>query len=102
MRVAENNYHNALGGNSADQLRAYVHRIERLEEEISGLNDDKRDLYVEIKGTGFCKKTIRKLVMRRKKDSAELNEEDDLLELYEAALISGELAERESEKDPFD
>jgi uncharacterized protein (UPF0335 family) len=80
--------HNALGGNTADQLRAYVHRLENLEEKIAGLNSDKREVYGEAKEIGFCKKTLRKLLTRRHKGRHEVQEEDDLLELYEAALLS--------------
>jgi len=80
------NYHNALGGSTADQLRAYVVRIERIEAEIADLNDDKRDIYAEAKAVGLCKKTLRKLILRRKKDRTDLQEEDALLDLYETAL----------------
>jgi uncharacterized protein (UPF0335 family) len=100
--MAENTFHNALGGNSADQLRGLVHRIERLDEEIKALNGDKGELYKEANATGFCKKTLRKLVQRRRMDKAEVLESDSMLELYEAALTSGEQEERAKEKDPFD
>ena len=88
-----------LGDNSlaAGQLSAYVSRIERLEEEIKGLNDDKGTIYAEAKACGLCKKTLRKLIARRQKDSAEVREEDLLLELYESA-IAGVLA---AEEDPL-
>lgn len=76
----------SMGGNSADQLRGYIHRIERLETEIDELNADKREVYAEIKACGFCKKTLRKLVIRRRKDRSELEEEDALLDLYEQVL----------------
>ncbi len=80
--------HNALGGNSADQLRAYVVRIEHLEEDIDGLNCSKQDTYREAKAAGFCKKTMRKVILRRRKERSDVQEEDALQELYEAALAS--------------
>lgn len=80
--------HNALGGNSADQLRAYIVRVERLEGEIDDLNADKREVYAEAKACGFDKKTMRKLIIRRKKDGQEIQDEDALLELYETAMNS--------------
>lgn len=80
-----------------EQLAALVTRIERLEAEIDGLNADKREVYAEAKACGFCKKTLRKLVMRRKKDRDELLEEDELLDLYEHAVATAQ-----QKKDPFD
>lgn len=95
--MADSDFHNALGGNSADQLRAYVTRIERLEEEIAALNDDKREVYAETRACGFDKAIMRKLIQRRRKDRSELKEEDELLDLYEAALLT--VDER---RDPLD
>ena len=84
--MTEDSYHNALGGNSADQLRGYVSRIERLEEEIKGLNEAKRDIYQESKGCGFDNRVLKKLIARRRKDRSDVQEEDDMLDLYEAAM----------------
>lgn len=90
--------HNALGGNSADQLRAYVKRVESLEEEVKDLNSDKSELYKEAKACGFDVPTIKKLVRRRRKDKTEVEEEDAMLELYEQALASAP----PEPKDPLD
>ena len=91
--MPDSNANGGLGDNSlaAGQLTAYVSRIERLEEEIKASNDDKGTIYAEAKACGLCKKTLRKLIARRRKDSAEVREEDMLLELYERA-IAGVLA----------
>lgn len=70
----------------ADQLKAFIERVERIEAEIKGLNDDKRETYAEAKGNGFCAKTIKKIVGLRRKDFAERQEEDAILELYMHAL----------------
>ena len=88
-----NNLHNVLGGAAADQLRAYVKRIEVLDEEIAGLNKDKSEIYVEARTVGFCKKTMRKLIGRRKRDRYEVQEDDDLLLQYEMTLAAGEAEE---------
>jgi len=74
------------GGVAADQLRAFVERIERLEEEVKVINDDKADIYAEAKANGYCKKTIRKVVALRKKQPHEREEEEALLDLYLHAL----------------
>ena len=69
-----------------DQLRAYVERVERLEEEIAALNKDKSEVYAEAKGNGFDVPTIKKIVRIRKLDHAERLEQDALLDLYMSAL----------------
>jgi len=74
------------GGIAADQLRAFVERIERLNEEKSGLADDIREVFAEAKGSGFDTKVMRKVIARRKKDSADRQEEDALQEVYENAM----------------
>ena len=52
-----------------DQLKAFVERVERLEEEKKALSDDIRDVYAEAKGNGFDVKTLRVVVRLRKQDS---------------------------------
>lgn len=71
---------------AADQLRAFIERIERIEEEIAGLNGDKRDIYAEAKGNGFDAKVLKKVVAIRRRDQAERQEEAAILELYLRAL----------------
>ena len=68
------------------QLRSYVERIERLEEEKKALGDDVRDVYAELKGTGFDPKIVRKLIALRKQDASKLREEQELLAIYMQAL----------------
>lgn len=74
------------GGVAADQLRAFVERIERLEEEKKALNDDIKDVYAEAKGNGYDVKVMRQVVRMRKQDSNERQEMDALLDLYLHAL----------------
>jgi uncharacterized protein (UPF0335 family) len=74
------------GGVAASQLRSFVERIERLEEEKKGIADDIRDVYAEAKGNGFDTKVLRKVIALRKKDAAERQEEEAILDLYLHAL----------------
>ena len=74
------------GGVAAGQLRSFVERIERLEEEKKSLADDIRDVYAEAKGNGFDTKVLRQVIRLRKKDAAERQEEEAILDLYMHAL----------------
>ena len=69
-----------------DQLRAFIERIERLEEEKAAIAGDIKEVYAEAKGNGFDTKVLRKIVSIRKQDQSERMEQEALLELYMAAL----------------
>jgi uncharacterized protein (UPF0335 family) len=71
---------------AAGQLRAFIERIERLEEDKQTIADDIKDVYAELKGTGFDTKAVRTIIRLRKKDQAERQEEETILDLYKAAL----------------
>ena len=71
---------------AADQLRLFIERIERLEEEKKGIADDIKDVYAECKSTGFDVKTIRTIVKLRKMEKHHRDEADALLETYRNAL----------------
>ena len=73
-------------GKGADQLTQFIERIERLEEEKRALMADIRDVYSEAKGTGFEPKIMRQLVKMRAMDRELLQEQDELLETYRAAV----------------
>ena len=73
-------------GAGADQLTQFIERIERLEEEKRALMADIRDVYSEAKGTGFEPKSMRQLVKMRAMDRELLQEQDELLETYRAAV----------------
>lgn len=73
-------------GIAGDQLRAFIERIERLEEEKKVIGDDIKDVYAEAKGTGFNTKILRKVIALRKKTAAEREEEAAILDLYMHAL----------------
>jgi uncharacterized protein (UPF0335 family) len=74
------------GTAASKQLKSFVERIERLEEEKKGISDDIRDVFAEAKGQGFDTKIMRQVIRLRKKDTAERQEEEALLDLYLHAL----------------
>ena len=69
-----------------DQLKAFVERIERLEEEKKAIADDIRDVYAEAKGNGYDVKALREVVRLRKQDKNERAEQEAILETYMHAL----------------
>ena len=71
---------------AAGQLRAFIERVERLEEEKKTIADDIKEVFAEMKGTGFDTKAVRKIIRLRKQDQAERQEEEAILDLYLAAL----------------
>lgn len=73
-------------GVARDQLRAFVERIERLEEEKKAIADDIKEVYAEAKGNGFDTKVLRQVVRIRKQDKNERMEQEAILDLYMHAL----------------
>ena len=71
---------------SADQLRLFIERIERLEEEKKGISDDIKDAYGKVKATGFDVKTVRAIVRLRRLEAHVRQEAEALLETYKNAL----------------
>ncbi|MGZ5803727.1 MAG: DUF2312 domain-containing protein [Xanthobacteraceae bacterium] len=69
-----------------DQLRAFIERVERLEEEKKTISDDIRDVYAEAKAVGYDAKALRAIVRLRKQDEAERKEYETVLETYMHAL----------------
>ncbi len=69
-----------------DQLRAFIERIERVEEEQDAIKLDIKEIYAEAKGNGFDTKILRQIVKIRKMDAHERMENEALLELYMSAL----------------
>jgi uncharacterized protein (UPF0335 family) len=70
----------------AKHLLSFIERIERLEEDEKQVREDKKDVYAEAKGTGYDVKIIRRIVALRKQDKDTRREEEEILELYLAAL----------------
>ena len=73
-------------GVARDQLRSFIERIERLEEEKKTIADDIKDVYGEAKGTGFDTKILKKIIAIRKQDKDERMEQEAILETYMIAL----------------
>jgi uncharacterized protein (UPF0335 family) len=71
---------------SADRLKSFVERIEKLEEERKAIGGDIRDVYSEAKGVGYDVKTMRKIVSLRSMDAADRAEQETLLDTYKHAL----------------
>ncbi len=69
-----------------DQLRLFIERIERLEEEERGLKEDKRDVYLEAKSQGYDQKIMREVIKLRRMNPSDRAERDAILDLYRAAI----------------
>jgi uncharacterized protein (UPF0335 family) len=69
-----------------DQLKAFVERVERLEEEKKAIADDIRDVYAEAKANGYDAKAMRTIVRLRKQEPDERKEQETILETYMHAL----------------
>lgn len=76
----------ATGQVNAGHLRAFIERIEKLEEEKRAIAEDIKEVYGEAKGNGFDVKVIRKIVSIRRQDRDKRREEEEILDLYLAAL----------------
>lgn len=74
---------------SHDQIKSFVERVERLNEEIKAINSDKRDIFAEAKSHGFDVKALKIVIQRRAKDPDELSELQAVVDTYEAALGTG-------------
>ena len=75
-----------VGGVAGERLKSFIERVERLEEEKAELAEDIKEVMAEAKAVGFDVKTIRKIIRLRKMDTEKRREEDELLELYKAAI----------------
>ena len=77
---------NTMNQTTKAQLKAIIERIEKLEEEKKSIADDIKDVYAEAKGNGFDARILRKIVSLRKQDTAQRKEQEEILDLYLAAL----------------
>jgi uncharacterized protein (UPF0335 family) len=75
-----------VGGIASAQLKSFIERIERLEDEKRALGEDIKEVYAEAKGTGFDVKIMRQIIKIRKMDKDEHDEQESLLDLYKRAL----------------
>lgn len=76
----------ADSGVAAEELKQFVERVERLEEEKKAIADDIKDVFAEMKGRGFDVKAVRQILKVRKQDHSERQEMEAILELYMSAL----------------
>jgi uncharacterized protein (UPF0335 family) len=75
-----------INPNTAGQLKAFIERVERLEDERRTITEDISEVYSEAKGNGFDPKILRKIVAIRKQDESERREQETVLETYLRAL----------------
>ncbi len=71
---------------AAAQLRQFIERIERLEGEKKGISDDIRDVYSEVKATGYDPKIVKQIIKLRAMEPHDRQEMEAILETYKAAL----------------
>src|SRR5438270_13599501 len=75
-----------VGGVAGEQLKSFIERIERLEEEKRALSADIKDVYAEAKGSGFDTAIMRQIIRIRRMDQDDVDEQETLLDVYKRAL----------------
>lgn len=76
----------AAAGFAKEQLKSFIERIERLEEEKKTIAEDIKDVFAEAKGNGFDVKALREILKRRRQDADQLAEHEAIVDLYMQAL----------------
>ena len=71
---------------TADELRQFIERLERLEAEKKDIADQQKEVMAEAKGRGYDTKVMRKVIALRKRDKEDLAEEEAVLDMYKEAL----------------
>jgi uncharacterized protein (UPF0335 family) len=71
---------------TADELRSFIERIEKLDAEKKDLAEQSKEVMSEAKGRGYDTKIMRKIVALRKRDADDVAEEDAVMEMYRDAL----------------
>ncbi|WP_324753630.1 DUF2312 domain-containing protein [Roseovarius sp. Pro17] len=71
---------------TADELRQFIERIERLDAEKKDLAEQQKEVMAEAKGRGYDTKVMRKVIALRKRDKDDIAEEEAVLEMYKEAL----------------
>jgi uncharacterized protein (UPF0335 family) len=75
-----------VGGIAGEQLRAFIERIERLEEEKKDVQEQIKEVFSEAKGVGFDTRIMRQLLRLRRLRDADRSEQEELLEIYKTAI----------------
>lgn len=76
----------APAGFAKEQLKSFIERVERLEEEKKAIADDIKDVFAEAKANGFDVKALRAILKIRKEDVDERREHEAIVDLYLQAL----------------
>lgn len=71
---------------TADELRQFIERYERLDQEKKDISDHQKEVMAEAKGRGYDVKVMRKIIALRKRDQNDIAEEEAVLEMYKEAL----------------
>ncbi|SDG09684.1 DUF2312 domain-containing protein [Rhodobacter capsulatus] len=71
---------------AADELRQFVEQYEQLDAEKKDITEQQKDIMAEARGRGYATKVIRKIIALRKRDKADVAEEEAILDLYKSAL----------------
>ncbi len=88
MSEISSDQHNddSVAGFAKEQLKSFIERIERLEEEKKTIADDIKDVFAEAKGTGFDTAALREILRIRKQDADQRQEHEAIVDLYMQAL----------------
>jgi uncharacterized protein (UPF0335 family) len=78
--------HTPSTGVAADELRAFIERVERLNSEMADLKEASKEVFAEIKGRGYMTRPIRTIIKLRARNKDDIAEEDAVLEMYKEAL----------------
>ena len=71
---------------TADELRQFIERIERLDAEKKDIAEQQKEVMAEAKGRGYDTKVLRKLISIRRRDADDIAEEEAIMEMYKEAL----------------
>lgn len=71
---------------TADELRSFIERFERLEQEKKDIADQQKEVIAEAKARGYDTKVMRKVIALRKREADDIAEEEAILDMYKEAL----------------
>jgi uncharacterized protein (UPF0335 family) len=71
---------------TANELRQFIERIERLDAEKKDIADQQKEVMAEAKARGYDTKILRKVIALRKREPDDIAEEEAVLEMYKSAL----------------
>lgn len=74
---------------TADELRQFIERYERLEAEKKDIADQQKEVMAEAKARGYDTKVMKKIIAERKREPDDIAEEEAILDMYRAALGMG-------------